>query len=33
MVHFQSRAALSFPDERFRSVDGHGSQNPLSPTG
>jgi outer membrane protein OmpA-like peptidoglycan-associated protein len=28
--YFQQVAPLSFPDARFKSVEGHGSQNPLA---
>lgn len=28
--YFQQVAPLSFPEERFKSVSGHGSQNPLA---
>jgi len=29
--YFQQAAPLSFPDSRFKSVAGHGSQDPLAP--
>jgi outer membrane protein OmpA-like peptidoglycan-associated protein len=28
--YFQTKAPLSFPDSRFKSVSGHGSQNPIA---